>query len=282
MILKSQHDTPNFIADGLSVTAVEPWFKVKVEVIQSYLQAFVLNVSPKADEIVFIDLFSGSGLYSIGYQKEIFPSSSFAALSADLPITQWVFCERDPEALKLLHKRTDQFFKRKNIHILDEPLSELTDKFRRLITAPKRDHTVAVLCLVDPFAFDIPFATINSFASLGFSFLMPFTFMLNDRTNYHYYLKEHPDRLKRYLGVNNFEKLSGVHTNVQFYKRIVRMYQNSMLVMGLNTALSVHKVNSRLMEIPAYHIGLFSKKFSAREIQKELNMSGQLEIDLFE
>jgi hypothetical protein len=55
-----------------------------------------------------------------------------------------------------------------------------------------------------------------------------------------------------------------------------------MLVMGLNTALSVHKVNSRLMELPAYHIGLFSKQFSARAIQKEMNVGGQLEIDLFE
>lgn len=282
MNLKSPNDGSNFLSDGFSVTATEPWFKVKVEVIQSYLRAFVLNVSAKADEIVFVDLFSGSGLYSVGHQKEIFQGSSFASLSSDLPITQWILCERDPESLKLLHRRVDRFFARKNVSILDEGLSYLPDKFRKIITPSKRGYTVAVFCLVDPFNFDVPLVTIDALASMGFNFLIPFTFMLNDRSNYQYYLREHPERLLRYLGVNNFERMTGVQNNLQFYKRIVRMYQNRMLVLGLNTALSVHKAESRLMELPAYYIGLFSRLFSAKAIQEDVNLSGQLQIELYD
>ena len=282
MNLKSPNDRSFFLPDGFSVTATEPWFKVKVEVIQSYLRAFVMNVSAKADEIVFVDLFSGSGLYSVGYQKEIFPGSCLASLSSELPITQWILCERDPESLKLLHHRVEHFFHRKNVVILDLELSHLTDKFRKIITPSKRGYTVAVFCLVDPFNFEIPLATIDSFASLGFNFLMPFTFLLNERSNYQYYLREHPERLLRYLGLNNFERLAGVQNNLQFYKRIVRMYQNRMLVMGLNTALSVHKTESKLMEVPAYYIGLFSRHFSAKAIQEDANLSGQLQIELYE
>lgn len=282
MNLKSPNDRSNFLSDGFSVTATEPWFKVKVEVIQSYLRAFVLNVSAKADEIVFVDLFSGSGLYSVGHQKEIFQGSSFASLSSDLPITQWILCEREPESLKLLHRRVDRFFARKNVSILDAELSYLPDKFRKIITPSKRGYTVAVFCLVDPFNFDVPLVTIDALASLGFNFLIPFTFMLNDRSNYQYYLREHPERLLRYLGINNFERMTGVQNNLQFYKRIVRMYQNRMLVLGLNTALSVHKVESRLMELPAYYIGLFSRQFSAKAIQEDVNLSGQLQIELYD
>jgi len=280
--LKSSNDGQFFLNDGLSVTATEPWFKVKVEVIQSYLRAFVMNVSARADEIVFVDLFSGSGLFSVGYQKEIFPSSSFASLSSDLPITQWILCERDDESLKLLHRRVDHLFHRKNVLILDLELSQLTDKFRRVITPSKRGYNVAVFCLVDPFNFEIPLATIDSLASLGFSFLMPFTFALNERQDYHHYLHEHPERLLRYLGINNLERMAGVQNNVQFYKRIVRMYQNRMLVMGLNTALSVHKSDSRMMALPAYYIGLFSRQFSAKAIQEDANLNGQLQIELYE
>ena len=282
MNLKSPNDRIFFLPDGFSVTATEPWFKVKVEVIQSYLRAFVMNVSAKADEIVFVDLFSGSGLYSLGYQKEIFPGSSLASLSSDLPITQWILCERDPESLKLLHHRVEHVFHRKNVVILDLELSQLTDKFRKIITPSKRGYTVAVFCLVDPFNFEIPLATIDSLASLGFNFLMPFTFMLNERSNYQYYLREHPERLLRYLGLNNFERLTGVQNNLQFYKRIVRLYQNRMLVMGLNTALSVHKADSKLMAVPAYYVGLFSRHFSAKSIQEDANLSGQLQIELYE
>lgn len=281
MDLKSRNDSSNFFADGFSVTAAEPWFKVKVEVIQSYLRAFVMNVSSRSDEIIFIDLFSGSGLYSIGYQKEIFPGASFTALSSDLPISQWILCERDPESLRFLNKRVYQFFRQKHPIVLDLELSQLTEKFRRILSS-KRGSKVAVFCLVDPFSFEIPIATIDSLASLGFSFLMPFTFVLNDRFDYAYYLREHPDRLLRYLGINNFERLAGVQNNLQFYKRIVRMYQNRMLVMGLNSALSVHKVDSRLMEVPAYYIGLFSSKFSSKSVQQDVNIGGQLQIVLDE
>jgi three-Cys-motif partner protein len=280
--LKSPNDRSNFLADGLGVTATEPWFKVKVEVIQSYLRAFIMNTSARADEIIFVDLFSGNGLYSIGYQKEVFPGPALAALSSYLPITHWILCERDPESLKHLYRRVDQCVHRKNVLIFDLQLSQLTDKFRRTITPSKRGNKIAVFCLVDPFNFDIPLTTIDSLASLGFSFLMPFTFMLNERLNYSHYLRDHPERLQRYLGINNFERLSGVQSNIQFYKRVVRMYQNRMLVMGLSTALSVHKVESRLMEIPAYYIGLFARQFSAKAIQEDVNLNGQLQIELFE
>ncbi|WP_276374065.1 three-Cys-motif partner protein TcmP [Chryseolinea sp. H1M3-3] len=282
MNLKSPNDKSIFLSDGLSVTATEPWFKVKVEVIQSYLRAFVMNVSVKADEIVFVDLFTGSGLYSVGYKKEIFPGSSFASLCSDFPITQWILCERDPESLQLLERRVDRYFRRKNVLILDSELSQLPDKFRRVISRPKRGHHVAVFCLVDPFGFDIPLSIIDSLAALGFNILMPFTFMLNERSNYQHYLHEHPDKLLRYLGINNFERIAGVQNNLQFYKRIVRMYQNRMLVMGLNTALSVHKMDSRLMEVPAYYIGLFTRQFSAKAIQADVNLQGQLQIEMFE
>jgi three-Cys-motif partner protein len=280
--LKSPNDGSIFLPDGLSVTATEPWFKVKVEVIQSYLRAFVMNVVTKADEIVFVDLFSGSGLYSIGYKKEIFPGSSLTSLSSDLPITQWILCERDSESLQLLHHRIEHLFNRKNVVILDVELPHLTDKFRKLINPSKRGRKAAVFCLVDPFNFDVPLTFIDSLASLGFNFLVPFTFMLNERMNFQYYLRDQPDKLLRYLGINNFERLAGVQNNLQFYKRIVRMYQNRMLVMGLSTALSVHKVESRLMELPAYYIGLFSKQFSVKAIQEDVNLNGQLQMELYD
>ena len=282
MNLKSRNDKSIFIPDGTSITAAEPWFKVKVEVIQSYLRAFVMNAAAKADEIVFVDLFSGSGLYSLGHQKEIFLGSSLAALHADLPITQWLLCERDPATFKLLEHRVDRYYYRRNVVLLDTELSQLPDKFRRIITPSKRGYSVAVFCLVDPFNFDIPITTIDALSALGFNFLMPFTFMINERFNHQYYLREHPERLLRYLGINNFERLAGVQNNHQFYKRTVRMYQNRMLVMGLNTALSTHKADSRMMDLPAYYMGLFSRQFSAKAIQQDVNLSGQLQIELFE
>jgi hypothetical protein len=97
-----------FPDDGFSITATEPWFKVKVQLLLSYIQSFTLHVSAKADEVVFVDLFSGSGLYSIGHQKEIFQGACLASLAADLPITKWIFCEQDAEQSKALKIRVNK------------------------------------------------------------------------------------------------------------------------------------------------------------------------------
>ncbi len=270
-----------FPDDGFSITATEPWFKVKVQLLISYIQSFTINVSAKVDEVVFVDLFSGSGLYSVGHQKEIFQGTCLASLAADLPISKWIFCEQDADQTKALKIRVNKYHRGKNVVIFDSAPEELIDKFRSYIPPSKGNYKVAVLCLVDPFSIEIPFATIDKLAALGFSFLMPFTFMVNDRLNYRYYLHENSEKFKKYIGTSNFERMKGVESNEQFYKRLVRLYQNSMLVTGLNSAVSFHKLESKLMDLPVYSIGFFSKHFSSRAIQADIKVSEHLQFELF-
>ncbi len=267
--------------DGFSTTATESWFKVKVQLLLSYIQSFTVNVSGKADEIVFVDLFSGSGLYSVGHQKEIFQGTCLASLDADLPISKWIFCEQEADQAKALKIRVNKYHRGKNVVIFDSPLDELIDKFRSYIPPSKGGHKVAVLCVIDPFSVEIPFAMIDKLAALNFSFLMPFTFMMNDRLNYRYYLHENSEKFKRYAGAANFDRMKGVESNEQFYRRLVRLYQNNMLVTGLNSALSTHKLESKLMDLPAYSIGFFSRQFSTRAIQEDIKVSEHLQFELF-
>ncbi len=115
----------NFQADGLSITAAEPWFKVKVQLVQRYLQAFIMNAAAKADEIIFVDAFSGSGLYSTGHQKAIFPSVALTTLAGDLPIHRWIFCERDLEQAYALQTRVKKYGPEKTSRFLTDALPEL-------------------------------------------------------------------------------------------------------------------------------------------------------------
>jgi len=279
--LKSRASVPNFQSDGLSITAAEPWFKVKVQLIQSYLQAFILNASSKADEIIFVDLFSGSGLYSVGHQKDVFPGSCLASLSSELPLQKWIFCEGDAEQSNVLDKRVKRFFPEKNVDILNVSPGDMIETIRTNIPDSKADHKVAVLCLIDPFSMEIPLSVVDKLAGLGFSFLIPFTFTLNDRLDCKYYSQEHPQLLKKFIGSSNYERLASLESNLHFYRKLVRMYQNNMLVMGLNSALSSHRLESKLMELPAYYIGFFSKQYSAQSIQRDVNKREHLQFELF-
>jgi three-Cys-motif partner protein len=264
--------------DGLSITAAEPWFKVKVQVITRYVQSFIGHVAGRAGEIIVVDLCAGSGLYSHGHQKEIFPGAAFTLMGEQWPISQWIFCEPDATQAQALRSRLQGYFRQHNTTVLDCNPADAAGALQGVLPKNIRGGKVAVVCLVDPFSFSVPFATIDKLAALNFSFIMPFTWPLNERMNYAYYNDEHADKLKRFLGVGDLQRLTAATSNAQFYKHIVRMYQTNMLMLGLNTALSAHPVSSPLMQVPAYYVGFFSRKYSTKVIQHSVYSSDQIEL----
>lgn len=279
MSISLRPSVTNFSNDGFSITAAEPWFKVKVQVIQNYLQSFVTNASIRTPEIIVVDLFAGSGLYSIGHQKEIFMASCLSSLTTSLPISKWIFCEKDSAQAEALRARIEKHFGTWNITVMQDNPEELIDDLRTHTQPRKGSPKPAIFCLVDPFSLDIPFGLIDKLSALGFSFLIPFTLCLNERQNYAYYLGEQREKVKRYLG-GHVERLEDTQANVNFYKRLVKQYQNNMLMLGLNTALSAHPLRSSLMDLPMYYVGFFSKTISPKTVQRDAVMEEQLFLSL--
>lgn len=272
----------SFQDDGFVTTAAEPWFKVKVQVIQQYFESFITNVSGKVNDIVFVDLYSGSGLYSFGHQKELFPSVALTSLQDNLPVSKWIFCEQSSENAKALKIRVNKYFRGKNVVIFESKPEHLLEKFRSYIPQSKAGYKVAIFCVVNPFSLDIPFTTLDKLNDLGFTFLIPYTFSLSNRLDYKFYLREQRDRLKKYLGgFRDFEKLEEVKSNVEFYRKLVKIQQNNMLMLGLNTTVSVHKLNSGLMEMPFYYIGFYSKQLSAKTVAGDIQRQAATQIQLF-
>jgi three-Cys-motif partner protein len=271
----------NFQSDGLTITAAEPWFKVKVQLILSYVQAYIINASPKSDELIFVDLFAGSGLYSVGHQKEVFPGSSLAILSSKLPFQKWIFCEADREQADTLDKRVRKISPQKYIEVFNVREDEIVQTINSTIPTSKSGRRAAVFCLIDPFSLNFSINTVDRLASMGFSLLIPFTFPLNERLDCSHYCDDQAELIKKFLGVNNYERLLGLDSNVHFYRKLVQLYQTNLLVNGLNSAFSSHKLESKLMTLPAYTIGFFSRQFSAQSIQRDVNVSDHLQFELF-
>jgi len=270
----------NFSSDDFTVTAVEPWFKVKVQVIQEYLQAFTMQIAGRVDEIVFIDLFAGSGFYSSGFQKQLIPMPSLQALGCDPPFSKFIFCEEEDEAAKALKIRVNKYFRGRNVVIFEDRPEELLDKFRLYVPPTKKNYKVAALCLIDPFSIDFSFSLIEKLAAQGYSFLIPYTFQLNARTDYRFYLKEQGEKLRRFLG-HNENPVFVSNSNMEFYKKLVRTHQNNMLTLGLTVSLSTHKIESKQMELPMFCMGMFSKQISTKLIVKEVRENTHQQFGLF-
>jgi hypothetical protein len=176
----------------------------------------------------------------------------------------------------------NKYFRGKNVVIFESKPEQLLDKFRSYVPQSKGNYKVAVFCVVDPFSVDIPFTTLDKLNDLGFSFLIPYTFSLTNRQGYNFYMKEQRDRLTKYLGgFKDIEKLEDVKSNLEFYKKLVKIQQNNMLMLGLNTTLSVHKLTSGLMGIPFYHIGFYSKQLSAKIVSGDIQKQASTQFQLF-
>ncbi len=240
-----------------------------------------MNASPKSDELIFIDLFAGSGLYSAGHQKEVFPGSSLAALSSNLPFQKWIFCESDPEQAAALDKRVRKKFPQKYVEVYNVREDEIIQTINSAIPVSKSGSRIAVFCLIDPFSLIFSLETVDRIAALGVSLLIPFTFPLNARLDCRHYCDEQADLIRKFLGANNFERLSTLDSNIHFYRKLVQLYQTNLLVKGLNCALSSHKLDSKLMALPAYTMGFFSRQFSAQSVQRDVNVSEHLQFELF-
>jgi len=272
-----------FPDDGLPSTAAETWVKYKVDTISQYLTSFAGQLAGKVDDIIFVDLNAGNGMYSLGARKELFPSTALASLALDVPITRFVFCEYDQDRLSSLKIRVNKYFRNKNVILLQGKPADLVDRLDLYIPQSKGNYRSAVICLCDAFALDMPFEVIKKLSEKGFSFLIPFTFALNDRVNYHHYLVDNRERLKKFLGTDNVDRLErNVDGNITFYKRLVLMYQNNLLGLGFNGSTSAHKIDSGLMELPVYYMGLYSQIVSTRDIQETVDATHHVQFDLFD
>jgi three-Cys-motif partner protein len=272
----------SFQPDGLAATAAEKWVRQKVSIITEYLVSFTSHVAGKVDDVIFVDLCAGNGMYSLGARKELFPSSALAALSLGMPISKFVLCEEDLERAGILKIRVNKYFRNKNVVILEGNQSSIVDRLKIYVPPSKGNYKSACLCLVDTFSLDLHFETMEVLAAMGFSFLIPFTFALNSQLNFEYYLVENRDRLKRFLGMPTLERIEhGVTSNGQFYKLLVRAYEQKLMAMGFNVASSVHKLDSGLMEMPLYCIGLFSKQVSTKAVQSDVGAAQHTQFQLF-
>jgi len=227
-----------FPDDGLPSIAAEPWVKHKVNVVSQYLTSFAGQLAGKVDEVIFVDLYAGNGLYSMGARKELFPSSALMSLSLDIPISRFVFCEYDSDRLNTLKIRVNKYFRNRNVILLDGRPEDIVNRLELYVPPAKGNYRSAVICLCDAFSLETPFSVIRQLSEKGFSFLIPFTFALNDRVNYEFYLVENRERLKKFMGIDNLDRLEkNVDTNTAFYKRMVMIYQNNLLGMGFNIRL---------------------------------------------
>ena len=267
--------------DGFAMTTAEPWVRHKVQLVRQYLVAFASAMAGQVDEIVFVDLYARNGLCCLGAKKDVFPGIPLMALQQDLPISRYVLCESDAEQSRVLKIRTNKYFKDKNVMLLRGKPEGLMDKIKMYVPQPRKDHKVATFCVADAFGLEPGHGFIRELCDFGFTFLVPFTFHLGRKIDYRFYLGQERKKLSRFLGGEDGLSEKNIAGNSVFYRLLVQTWKDKMEGLGMNTASSAHKLDSGLMEVPSYSIGLCTKTLSAKAIQFDALAGGHVQFALF-
>ena len=278
---ESSHQLGKVPDDGFAVTTAEPWVKSKLTLVNQYLNAFVTAIATKVDEVIFVDLYARNGLYCLGAKKEIFAGIPIMALQQNLPISKYVFCESDAEQARVLKIRTNKYFKEKNIILLQDKPEEIIDKIKMYVPESRRTHKVATFCVGDAFGLEPTFDTVKKLSAHNFTFLLPITFHLGNKINYRFYLTKEREKLSEFLGLETVQADWKPESNDVFYKQIIQQWESRAIELGMNSAVSTHKLDSGLMEMPAYSICLMANKYSAKAIQVDALAGSHIQFALF-
>jgi three-Cys-motif partner protein len=266
--------------DGLPTTFAEAWVIKKTELLLRYIEAYCKHMAYRNDQLIFLELFSGNGIKTIGQQSGKFTGLNLSLLEKGLPFFKYCFCPVNEEDARALKVRVNKWHKDKNVLILEGKREELIERIKLYIPKNNSNFKVGTLCLIDAFTLKLNYLWIDLLAEHGFDFLVVFTFPLTEAHNWKYYLNEERTTLSKFLGsYNAVEKLQRAsHDNLSFYKKLFELHQHDMKLLGYDCLHLSHKFDSGLMNTPFYYTASFTKSVSAKMMLKEMGEAAQTDL----
>ncbi|MGH9499919.1 MAG: three-Cys-motif partner protein TcmP [Terriglobales bacterium] len=137
----------NIEDDGLSAPVVGEWAEEKHDTVSLYAKLFSTGMKAKWDELVYIELYSGSGFAKVKGDSRTIAGSPVRALLLEHPFDKYVFCEKQPNDLEALKKRLAKLAPSRNVAYVVGDCNEEVEKILAKIPAASASHRVLSLCL---------------------------------------------------------------------------------------------------------------------------------------
>ncbi len=189
--------------DTFCIDDVGGWAKEKYNLVGQYCHVFTKSMRDKWDNLVYIDLFAGSGYARIRESKRIVKNSALISLSIPFPFTKYILCEKDELRYNALKQRIKRDHSAIDVSILNGDCNLIVDDIIELIPIPKKGNTVLCFCFVDPFSLNLNFSTIKKLSRYKIDFLILLALGMDARRNYKHYLKLDNNNVELFLDNKN-------------------------------------------------------------------------------
>lgn len=259
--------------DGLAIPEVGSWAKDKYSLVGRYCDVFTASMKNKWSNLVYIDLFSGSGYSKIKDTKQIIYGSPLISLSIPNKFSKYIFCENDENLSKSLSKRIIRDFPNNDIKIIQGNSNDVVDNILNEIPPYSKNNGVLTFCFADPFSLDLDFKTIESLGKLKIDFLILLALHMDANRNYRNYLEEENNKIELFLGDKNWRRAfieKNITDNESFVKFLANKYKQNMERLGYNVTETFQQIRSAKKNLPLYYLAFFSKNNMGDKFWKEV------------
>ena len=269
--------------DGFSAEEAGSWTLRKNQIIHQYLKAFTGTMKRKFNYLVFLDLFSGSGLKRIGNSQYTY-GSPVLAMDDTNGFSKHIFCEQNSENADALRVRMNKYFRHKNVVVFNGNPNTMIDRLEYYIPGSSTRYKVSTICLIDPFSMDIDFETVKVLADLGVNFLIIISLPWTKKDYFKICINEERELLNSFLGMpwSQVSDNEDVSSDKVFFRTLVKNYHQKLRRLGYMAEGTFHKMESSNLSIPFFFTGYYYNTFGIRKVNSEALMKVANQIRLFE
>lgn len=266
--------------DNLYASEIGEWALEKYKLLGHYANIFTSSMKYKWN-LVYLDLFAGSGYAQIEENKKIVYSSSLISLSLPNKFHNYIFCEKDTQRFDALSFRVTRDFPNTNIQLLNIDSNENIDLI--LNHLPKENLTKnLIFAFVDPYSLNLKFETLRKLSeNKRIDFLILLALQMDGRRNFVNYLNEENSKIDLFLGKNNWRNEVDVERPKEFIRFLSNQYDNQMKSINYLTPPQKDEIKTK-NNLSLYYMAFYSKHPLGNEFYKKIkkSSSNQLGLDL--
>lgn len=273
--------------DGLLTPEVGDWAIDKYRLLKLYATLFTTSMRSRWDELIYVDLFAGTGRAKIRGTERIVPASPLLALTVEHPFNRYVFCEADPQRMSALQVRVRQGFSGTDCRFVPGDVNATVHAILGELPAIRYGRKFLTFCFVDPFSLkNLRFETISALSIRYVDFLVLIPSGYDATRNEGIYLAPENRTIDRFLGrpLWRQEWAAARASGKTFDKFMTDAFAESMTALGYRYQgiHSTHLVRSTEKKLRLYRLALFSRHSLGEKFWREVRKYATPQRDLFE
>ena len=259
--------------DGLTTPEVGAWSEEKYRHVQLYASLFRKSMRSIWDDLIYVDLFAGSGRSLIRGTGRVVSASPLLILGMPDEFDKYIFCERNKNYAEALEKRCQRDFPKRKVRIVNGNANTCVETILSEMPRPSKDRKVLGFCFLDPFQLEnLHFSTIDTLSQRFMDFLVLIPSSMDANRNERNYSQSRNKILDNFVGNAEWrnrwatEKAKGKSFGNFVIEEFGRSMQNlGYIDPGLKEALLIRTEEN----LPLYRLALYSKHKLGSKFWKE-------------